>query len=106
MYRTPCKPYDPPLCYQSDSLAKFIHQLKVPHIQMIKDIKMNATPNKSKKDIGNNRELIIPPFCSVWAHPCISTLNGNNTLAIHNYIWLTKKSLMIYLIHAWMQSTL
>ena len=62
---------------------------------MIEDIKMNATSNKSKKDIENNRELIlISSFCSVWTHPYISTLNDNDTLTVH--IGPTKKSLMIY----------
>jgi hypothetical protein len=44
---------------------------------------MNATSNKSKKDIEHNKELIISYFCSIWTHPYISTLNDDNTLTIH-----------------------
>ena len=83
MYRTHYKPYNSPLCYQSEFLTKFIHQLKVSHIKMIKDIKMNSISNNSAKDIENNKQLIISSFCNTWTHPYISTLNEDNTLTIH-----------------------
>ena len=83
MYRTHYNPLEHHLSYQSEFLSKFIHQLKVSHSKMLKDIKYNNASLKTEEIINENNKLIIQNFCRTWTHPHISTLDENNCLIIN-----------------------
>ena len=62
---------------------KKIHQLKVAHCKMLKDIKINEASLKSQEIIDDKNISIIQSFCKIWTHPYICTLEEDNELTIN-----------------------
>ena len=83
IYRTHYNPLDHPSSYQTEFLNKFIHQLKVAHCKMLKDIKINEASLKTQEIIDDKNISIIQSFCKIWTHPHICTLEEDNKLTIN-----------------------
>ena len=69
--------------YQTEFLKTFIHLLKVAHMKLKRSITKNRAPlDRSAQGIDLAEKQIIKDFCSIWTHPHISTLSGDNGLTM------------------------
>ena len=86
LYRTHYNPLSHPISYQKEFLNKLIHQLKISHLKLLKDIETNKASLKSAEEIDKKNISITQDFCRTWTHPYISELDDNNKLTINiNY---------------------
>ena len=83
IYRTHYNPLQSPKCYQKEFLDKTIHQMKIAHLKLTKDLLKNEASLDTPKNIDDKNRSLNADFCKIWTHPHMSTLDEDNTLIIN-----------------------
>ena len=83
IYRTHYNPLETPKSYQKEFLNKIIHQIKISHLKLTKDLWKNEASLDTAKNIDDKNRSLIADFCKTWTHPYLSTLDEDNKLIIN-----------------------